>query len=359
MRYLCRVMYRIISWVKGILLTGMFLILTCCQRPEAEIPEPANAIYYWRSELRLSDGEQDFLRRHKVSKVYLHLFDVVRRGEQLQPNATLIVNEPMPQGVRIIPIVFLAPNVLSDTTGIAKLPGLLVKRIEAMMGQNELGPFTELQIDFDWTKRNQERYFELLRQIRAILDQQDKTKDIVLSSTIRLHQLGMEAPPVDYGTLMVYNLGRIQDPHEKNSILSEELLRPYLRYLKSYSLPLCTALPVYGWDLLFHDNEFQCILRNVDLQDTTRFEPIDATHYRATRYQPIPPNGVSMNADGRIFPGDIVRKEDIPYDVLLHVKQILCEQRPSCCQQIILYHLDEKQIKQYTDEELQTIYSGH
>lgn len=45
-----------------------------------EIPEAANAIYYWRSELRLSQEERDFLHDHDITKVYLHLFDVVRRN---------------------------------------------------------------------------------------------------------------------------------------------------------------------------------------------------------------------------------------------------------------------------------------
>jgi len=350
-------MQKIFSWVTSILLLAMLLALTGCRRQKTEIPEPANAIYYWRSELRLSEGEQAFLRRHEVGKLYLHLFDVVRRDGQLQPNATLMVTDKLPSDVEVIPVIFLAHDIMADTTGLAALPQLLARRVAAMMEQNELGPFTELQIDFDWTKRNQNRYFELLSELRKTLDQ--RAPAIRLSSTIRLHQLGMEAPPVDYGALMVYNLGRIQSPDEANSILSEKLLQPYLRYLKGYSLPLCTALPLYSWNLLFHDNEFQCILRNVDLADTSRFEPIDSSHYRAIRYQPIPPNGVTMRSNGRIFPGDVVRHEYISPELLQRVRQSLCDLRPSACQQIILYHLDEQQLKQYTDEELQALYSDH
>jgi len=356
-------MQKIFSWVTGILLIGMLLTLTSCRRQEAEIPEPANAIYYWRSELRLSEGEQAFLRQHEVRKIYLHLFDVVRRQGELQPSTTLLVIDPLPAGVQAIPVVFLNHNIMADTTGLSALPLLLAKRVDAMMEQNELGPLTELQIDFDWTKSNQQRYFALLKEIRnrvqEVLREKGKPTDVRLSATIRLHQLGMEAPPVDYGSLMVYNLGRIQDDKEPNSILTEELFKTYSRYLKSYSLPLCTALPVYSWDLLFHEEEFRCILRGVNLDDTTRFQPIDATHYRAISYQPIPPNGVTLRADGRIFPGDIVRHEFVPYEVLRNVRQAVAEHRPSACQQIILYHLDEKQLNQYTNEELQSIYSGH
>lgn len=349
----------ILSWVTSIILTSVLLTITGCHQAETEIPAPSNAIYYWRSELKLSDGEQAFLRNNKVDKIYLHLFDVVRRNGELNPSTTLLVSDSLPEGVQTIPVVFLAHNIMADTTSLATLPQLLARRVKAMMEQNHLGPLDELQIDFDWTKTNQSLYFDLLRKLRQELDRlRPEQPPIILSSTIRLHQLGMEAPPADYGALMVYNLGRIQSPEEANSILSEELLRPYLRFLKHYSLPLTTALPLYSWNLLFHDDEFQCILRNVDLADTTRFKAIDATHYRAIRYQPIPPNGVTMRADGRIFPGDIVRHEFITPEVLMRVRQSLCELRPSACQQIILYHLDEQQLKQYTDEQLQALYSG-
>ena len=338
------------------------LLFIGCNEPEPQVPDPQNAIYYWRQELRLNESEKSFLHNQHIGKVYLHLFDVVRQQSQLRPNATLDVSEPLPSGIEVIPVVFLAHNLLSDTTGLAQLPQLLARRVDAMMQQNQLGPLTELQIDFDWTKRNQARYFELLTQIRHELDllpTSQQGRSIRLSTTIRLHQLGMEAPPVDYGSLMVYNLGHIQEYTETNSILNEQVLQDYLRYLRGYTLPLCTALPVYSWDLLFHDQEFQCILRNIDLSDTTRFQAIDPAHYRAISYQVIPPNGVSLRADGRIYPGDLIRHEYVTYQVLRHVRQTIAERRPSACQQIILYHLDERQLKQYTDEELQTIYSGH
>lgn len=351
-----------IGLITHVLLLLSIFLCSGCSQPEQTIPNPQNAIYYWRQELRLNEYEKSFLKTQHIGKVYLHLFDVIRNQSQLRPNATLDVSEPLSAGVEVIPVVFLAPNLLADTTGIAQLPQLLARRVDAMMKQNELGPLTEVQIDFDWTQRNQARYFELLTQIRHELDLLPASQQghaIRLSTTIRLHQLGMEAPPVDYGSLMVYNLGRIQDYTEPNSILNEQVLHDYLRYLRSYSLPLCTALPVYSWDLLFHEQEFQCILRHADLSDTTRYQAIDDSHYRATSYQIIPPNGVSLRTDGRIYPGDLIRHEYVSYQVLRNVRQTIAERRPSACQQIILYHLDEKQLKQYTDEELQTIYSGH
>lgn len=342
-----------------LLLVGMLLfVVSACGRSErAEVPNPGRSVYYWRQELTLSADEREFLAGQQVRKLYLHLFDVVREGGELRPRATLTVSEPVPDGVEVIPVVFLANNVMSDTTGLAALPQLICRRVDDFMQQNDLGRAKELQIDFDWTQRNQTRYFGFLNEVKNLWQGKDEAFR-TLSTTIRLHQLGMQTPPVDYGTLMVYNLGRIQDPSEPNSILTTELLKPYLRNLKGYSLPLCVALPVYSWDLLFHADEFQCIVRGIDVKDTARFEPIDDVHYRAIEYQPIPPGGVSMRGDGRIYPGDIIRHEQVSAQELQDVRALLEEHRPSACSQIILYHLDEKQLKQYTQDELQTLYTG-
>ena len=102
-----------------------------------------------------------------------------------------------------------------------------------------------------------------------------------------------------------------------------------------------------------------CILRGVDIGDTARFKPIDESHFLSVDYQPIPPSGVAMRGEGRIFPGDIVRHEFVPADVLMDVRRTLTDLRPEICDQVILYHLDENQLKQYSNETLQMLFSGH
>ena len=341
-----------------VFLVGGWTLQSCHDQVPA-VPDPANAVYYWRQELTLSPYERTWLQEHKVRKLYLHLFDVERNHEgQLQPRTTLSVSDLPPTGIKVIPVVFLQHELMQDTTGLTALPQLITRRVQAMMEQNGLGPLTELQVDFDWTRRNQPRYYTFLKMMRESLQRLSPTP-VRLSATIRLHQLQMDAPPVDYGALMVYNVGRIQSIDEECSILPESELQPYLRHLSSYPLPLCTALPVYSWDLLFHDREFRHIVRGLDLQDTTLFQRIDSTHYQAIRYQPIPPGGVSMRGDGRIYPGDIIRHEWVTPQVLLSVRQKLLRLRPSACQQVILYHLDSQQLKQYNDEDIHTLFTGH
>lgn len=334
--------------------------LTGCGTTDDGVPQPANAVYHWKQELDLNPHERDWMQRHDVQKMYLHLFDVVRQSGQLQPSTTLSVTSLPPAGVRVVPVVFLAHDIMRDTTGITALPRLLARRVRAIMEQNELGPLDELQIDFDWTRSNQARFFALLTDLGRILDATEG-RHVTLSATIRLHQLSLKVPPVDYGALMVYNLGDLRSFETECSILSMDLLKPYLRYLRGYELPLTVALPVYNWDILFHDHQFRCVLRGVDLTDTTAFEPLplEPSRIRARRYQPIPPSGVAMRGDGRIFPGDIIRHEQVPADVLKAVRKALAKERASACRQIILYHIDENQLNEYSDEDIETIYTGH
>lgn len=332
-----------------------------CASDNAEVEDAANAVYYWRQELRLTDAERDWLRRHEVRKMYVHLFDVERRPDgSLRPRMTLDVTDAVPAGIKVIPVVFLTPDMMRDTTGLSALPTLIARRVQDMMTQNDLGPLDELQLDFDWARSNQQRYFGLLTAMRQSLSEVTG-HDVRLSATIRLHQLQMQAPPVDYGALMVYNVGRLQQYDEDCSILRRSLVEPYLRNLRGYKLPLCAALPVYDWDLLFHGQEFCRIVRGIDVTDTTDFVRIDTLpgqRYMARRYMPIPVTGVSMRGDGRIYPGDMIRHEAVSADELQAVLQALAKERPAMCRQVILYHLDEKQLKKYSDEDIQRIYVG-
>lgn len=339
---------------KTFLLCFLQLLLSACQSSQSEVPEAANAVYYWRTELTLDQAERDFLAQHDIRKIYLHLFDVVRKNGELQPQATIECTDTFPHGINVIPIVFMTPDVLKDTTGISQLPQLIAQRVNQIMSQNNLPAPPELQLDFDWTGRNQERYFSFLGKLKEAIQEQGMTR---LSATIRLHQLSMPAPPVDYGALMVYNVGRMQDPDEECSILTTEAVKPYLRHLKDYPLPLCTALPVYSWNLLFHDESFRCILRGIDLQDTASFRRVDDIHFQALRYQIIPPNTVTQYSDGRIYPNDIVRCESVSAETLFEVKHLLRERRPGITRQLILYHLDNQQLKAYNSDEIQELYS--
>lgn len=219
-----------------------------CTQP-IELPEE-NAVYYWRTDLRLDSTERAFLATYNIKKVYCRYFDVVINDTATgpMPNATIHFNDTLPDGIELIPTVYITENCMHQPhKGLAQK---LVQRIKQMNETNDIKNVHEIQIDCDYTERSRQTYYEFLKEVRAAWLEQnnpDNTSTHILSTTIRLHQLAMEAPPADYGVLMLYNTGDPRKWTERNPILDIRDVSPYLKRLDDYPLPLAAAYPVYSW----------------------------------------------------------------------------------------------------------------
>ena len=174
----------------------------------------------------------------------------------------------------------------------------LVRRIQQMNETNDIHGVREIQIDCDYTAKSRQTFYEFLKEVR------EKWKG-KLSATIRLHQLQMAPPPVDYGVLMVYNTGDPQRFMERNPILDLRDVKPYLRWLDDYALPLAAAYPVFSWQRTIH---------NVEVSHT------------------------------------------VSSDEILRVKQFIEETSPRLRHSIITYHLDNENIKRYKPDTYEKIY---
>lgn len=342
--------------MRGWLLAVMAVVLLCCckgkHRDEA-VPS-GNAVYYWRTSFALSDAERRFIYDNDIKALYVKFFDVTAESGKLRPDATLLFTDRFPEGVEIVPAVFIDYHAVREAGFPPDMATMIVARTDSMMTKNGYPPSQEIQIDFDWTASTRAGYFNLLEDMKNLLQRQGRR----LSTTIRLHQLRDEAPPVDYGVLMMYNTGNATSPKEPNSILSMAAINPYLPNLKSYTLPLATALPICSWDLIFHEGQFYVIARGLNPNDTAMFRPVGGNLYMARRYMGLLSGSVSSFEGGKLIPGDIVRHESAPYALLDSVVRRIHEIRPSMLRRTILYHLDEKSINQYKDHEIQKIYKG-
>lgn len=312
------------------------------------------SIYYWRTVLKLSDTERSFLHQNDISTLYLHLFDVRDINDELMPASTLLFRDSIPSGVRIVPVVFIEPSALNGRAPVDSLAARIVKRVDDILAGNGYDMPDELQIDFDWTVSNRDKYFKILESARQIMH----SRDGQLSTTIRLHQLTDKLPPVDYGVLMMYNVGNITDVKEKNSILDRNTVQPYMKALSRYELPIVTALPIYSWNIVFSGNEFKAIAHSVNPKDTTMFLPVDSGLYRCLKYAPLAMAGSRDGSGGRIYPGDVVRHEFVAPDVLAGVLDDIRQANRKAASHIILYHLDEKSLQQYDPEFLQKLLGG-
>ena len=276
------------------------------------------AVYYWRTDLSLDSTERAFVRTHHIEKVYCRYFDVVMRDGEPMPNATLTFSDTLPAGVELVPTIFITEDCMHEPH-----PGLaekLVRRIRQMNETNDIDGVNEIQIDCDYTDRSRQVYYDFLEEVRSSLTSHSSSLTshsssfpskarlpivFLISTTIRLHQLQMPAPPADYGVLMLYNTGDPRKFMERNPILDLRDVAPYLRWLNDYDLPLAAAYPVYSWQRQIH--------------------------------------GVRI-------------EHTVEADEILRVKEAVEAKRPELRRHIVTYHLDQENINRYNTQTYEAIY---
>ena len=272
------------------------LLTTGCSERQ-ELTE-GNTVYFWRTDLRLDSTELAFLQRYHINKVYCRYFDVVidEEGAEPKPNATIGFSSTLPDSIELIPTIYITEDCMHQKhQGLAEK---IVKRIRQMNETNDIKHVSEIQIDCDYTSKSRKNYYEFLKEVKQAWGQ-------TLSTTIRLHQLSMEAPPVDYGVLMIYNTGDPRKWEERNPILDIRDVQPYLKRLDSYPLPLAAAYPVYQWVRT---------IRNIRIEHT------------------------------------------VGADEILRVKEAVEKERSSLKNVIVTYHLDKDNINRYKPETYEEIY---
>ena len=221
------------------------LLLTGCRYHNDVVPAlpVENTAYYWRTTWSLDSAETAFLQEHDIHRVFCRYFDVVMTDGQPMPNATIRFELQSPH-IELVPTIYITEDCMRPSALQGKdLARKLVTRVVQMNETHDLPPARELQIDCDYTLRSRKTYYDFLSEVRR----EAQSHGMVLSTTIRLHQLSMPAPPADYGVLMVYNTGDPQNFAERNPVLDLRDVQPYMRYLADYPLPLAAAYPVYAW----------------------------------------------------------------------------------------------------------------
>ena len=340
------------------------IVLVACNRHSTKTVEPARAMYFWRTDFRLSDEENAFLQTHNITKLYLRYFDVVvDDAERVMPNATVRFSSPVPNGVEVIPTVFIVENCLRHNMD--SIAQKLVARILQMNETHHRGAVKEIQVDCDYTHRSRDRFYAFLEEMRDEL----QPRGIRLSATIRLHQLSMPAPPVDYGALMVYNTGNVADPKGRNPILSMRDVAPFLPQLGKYPLPLCAAYPIFDWVALYgHTSPSQpkgdsktTTLRHLlyghSLEDSSLYRPLGDGKYLVVASRMLPTT-LSRDASAiHLHVGDTIHHWQCTADELLSVRQAVEKHRPGINSRVILYHLDKHSLNHYKTEDYEKIFS--
>ena len=317
-----------------------------------------NSIYFWKTRFELGDYEQSFLKEHDIRRMYVRFFDVdddtawpYGQLNRIVPVATTQFITSKPDSVEIVPTVFITVRSISyiehSEGGSKEAAQKIVRRVLNMADYNDMGPVKEVQLDCDWTESTQNAYFSLCKEVGNLLHKEG----IILSSTIRLHQLRTVAPPVDCGVLMLYNTGSLQSVSETNSIISRNEVAKYLRNKKmNYALPLDFAYPTYRWGLVFRDATFCGILHKSDFSDQSLYTPQEDGTYMVARHHEV---------DGEFLTsGMSIRVENAPVATILEVKTLVDKSFPDMPHSNILYHLDSLNLTKYTPDEITSIYSN-
>jgi len=283
-----------------------------------------NSIYYWKTTFELDSCEMTFLNKHNISRLYLRMFDVATQQNfysgnvDIVPIATTKFVSEIPKGLEVVPVTYITIEALRAMNGNEdEFASLIVERLLAMTSYNNCGEIREIQLDCDWTSSTRNSYHRLCELVKSKLNSQN----ILLSLTIRLHQMQETPPPSDRAVLMLYNTGALKDPNTDNSILCIEDVKPYL-HKTSYKVPLDYAYPVYGWGVKFYNNKFVSIV---------------------------------SSDDSLVTNNEHIRYERPTFTEILEVKELVekCFGKPVSGN--ILYHLDASQLKNYSNDEIDKI----
>ena len=299
------------------------LLTAGCNNVSDTIVEPKNSIYHWKTTFDINDSEAEFLNKHNIERIYVKMYDVaieqnfVSGKADIVPIATTKFVSAIPRNVEIVPVVYITIDALRALSGCeAEIAELIVERTLAMCRHNECGEIKEMQLDCDWTSQTKVIYEELCSNVNNRL----QTKGIDLSITVRLHQLRESAPPANRGVLMLYNTGQLKNINTKNSILDIADVRQYVKKGK-YPIPLDYAYPAFGWGIKFKDDKFEAIV-----------------------------------SEGTIaLEHEYIREERATATEVMNVKALVEKKLGKPQSGNILYHLDDTQLKNYTDDEITKI----
>lgn len=322
-----------------------------CRKNAGGVDNPQPSAYYWRTVFSLDSCEKAFVNDNGIKRLYVRYFDVVMRDSVPMPNATLRFDQPFPDGVEVVPTVFIMENCMGGSLdGVA---AKLVDRVLQMNETNDVKGVREIQIDCDWTLNSQKKYFAFLTQVDSILD----SHNMRLSVTIRLHQLATAPPPADYGVLMMYNTGKVDPKGDRNPILDIRDVKPYLRHLSRYDLPLCSAWPCFGWNLLYSGNQFKAFLYDVNLDEKSVYRQVAPGHRVVIANRSLP----EPNSDGSDYTtvaiGDSVITVRPTANQILSIVDELERERPGINNQVVIYSVDNKNINKYDKQFFKTLFA--
>lgn len=339
-----------------VLISALFFF--CSKNQQVENVE--RAFYYWKNS-PIETETIDHIKKLGVTKLYVKLFEV--DYSQVRGNFPYAKNRPGQyemqalDSIKIVPVIFIKNGIFqyNDKNSLDKLADNIVFLINKYSSEEnyseekmKIFDYDEIQIDCDWTKSTKDKYFYLLKKIKALSEKK-------ISVTLRLYPFKypevMGVPPADKATLMCYNLIKPLVWPTKNSILDIAELKKYLDVKKSYPLHLDISLPAFYWTQLYQNNHFMGLME-LSTNEVKSFakstEPLWYTVERDT----------SIDYETYLKAGDQLKCEDVPPKTINEAIELI-KNNVDLGKNITvsLFDLDNSTFKQYSNEEISDFYS--
>ncbi|MBX3102358.1 MAG: hypothetical protein KF690_07620 [Bacteroidetes bacterium] len=317
-------------------------LLTCCWLLGTlagceQTPRVSTGFYHWKGRFAPDSLETRMLCEHPV--LYLRFFDLhARTGEPPVPVGVTASYSPAPCATEVIPVIFITQPALRalDMREVDTLAARLCHKVQQMAGRWNI-PFRQIQLDSDWTPVTRDRYFRLIRQVKA-------RSGCRVSVTLRLHQTKDIAsngiPPADRALLMAYNLEDVRTQSRNNSILHLPTLRHYLGYLSAYPLPLDVALPIFGWGAHYRTGKLLGLMPDMENPPDNLFTEAEKNTWIVQK---------SGYFSGRYwYAGDMLKLEYPEAATIREAADAIREHLPpSDSLSLLLYHLHSPNLHRY------------
>lgn len=338
--------------MKRLLLLGLLSVLASCNH---KIGNVERALYYWKSDdWNITDIEKEFCDSLKTEKLYVKFFEVDYNEEMGNyPTSKTRISSWQTRNMHlkaIVPTVYLRNTVFLKSS--KKDLDILADNVNFLIHKYRTDSFNEdsvdeYQMDCDWTPKSKDNYFYFLQKLKTISGKE-------ISATLRLYpykypdQMGI--PPVDKVTLMCYNLLNPLENPSKNSILDLTELKSYLKDAKKYPKHLDIALPIYSWAQIYHNERFSAVIYSDAKQLASVMKQEKPLWFNITK------DTIINNTYLRI--GDKIKYEatdaaKIKSAISLLKQYVEFDHNTT----ITLFHLDEKQLNNFTHEELASFYT--
>lgn len=305
------------------------------------------AVYFWKTTFELSQKETAFLEENKVEKIYLRFFDVDMLQNEAVPKGIVTIKSKVNQ--EIVPTIFITNRVFERLKfeQIEDLSAKILRQINKI-SRNHKG----IQLDCDWTLSTKNKYFFFLEKLK-----EKSQKNMRFSATIRLHQIKFYEktgiPPVDEGVLMLYNTGDWRKLKEENSIFDPQATMNYLDNLSDYPLHLNFAFPIFHQVLAYRNGIFYTFIKNCNVDEILANPAFTKTEVENQFLcnQDVQFKNISFRKN------DILKYENSDFDKINKTKTRILSKTKASKTNIILYHLDEKNLSNYPQKQISELFS--